>query len=163
MPFNNKGNGTEWYCNYCILLSYFFEFNCKFTLKIQLNTYLIMWSCPGNMPKYYPGLRSILPDWRGGLVQVICQNITQVWETYYPTEGEVLHVQVICQNITQVWETYYPTEDAKILISLLYWVSNCPGNMPKYYSTYQISLQKLTRSIIMYNIKQVLRWIYRYM
>jgi len=21
-----------------------------------------MWSCPGNMPKYYPGLRDILPD-----------------------------------------------------------------------------------------------------
>ena len=20
-----------------------------------------MWSCPGNMPKYYPGLRDILP------------------------------------------------------------------------------------------------------
>jgi hypothetical protein len=38
-------------------------------------------------------------------------------------------VQVLCQNINQVWETYYPTT----LISLLYWVSNCPGNMPKYY------------------------------
>ena len=22
-----------------------------------------MWSCPGNMPKYYPGLRDILPDY----------------------------------------------------------------------------------------------------
>jgi len=21
-----------------------------------------MWSCPGNIPKYYPGLREILPD-----------------------------------------------------------------------------------------------------
>jgi len=21
-----------------------------------------MWSCPGNMPKYYPDLRDILPD-----------------------------------------------------------------------------------------------------
>ena len=21
-----------------------------------------MWSCPGSMPKYYPGLRDILPD-----------------------------------------------------------------------------------------------------
>jgi hypothetical protein len=33
--------------------------------------YIIMWSCPGNMPKYYPGLRDIfptevLPDRRGG-------------------------------------------------------------------------------------------------
>ena len=25
--------------------------------------------------------------------------------------------------------------DKTTLISLLYWVSNCPGNMPKYYST----------------------------
>jgi len=28
-----------------------------------------MWSCPGNMPKYYPGLRDILPDLNG---RVIC-------------------------------------------------------------------------------------------
>jgi len=50
-----------------------------------------MWSCPGNMPKYYPGLRDIL-HWYFGIlpgqdhiniiiilsliVQVICQNIT---------------------------------------------------------------------------------------
>ena len=26
------------------------------------NIYIIMWSCPGNMPKYYPGLRDILPS-----------------------------------------------------------------------------------------------------
>jgi hypothetical protein len=26
------------------------------------NIYMIMGSCPGNMPKYYPGLRDILPD-----------------------------------------------------------------------------------------------------
>ena len=51
-----------------------------------------MWSCSGNMPKYYPGLRDILPDPNFGIlpgqdhiniiiilsviVQVICQNIT---------------------------------------------------------------------------------------
>jgi len=23
--------------------------------------YIMMWFCPGNMPKYYPGLRDILP------------------------------------------------------------------------------------------------------
>ena len=23
---------------------------------------ILMWSCPGNMPKYYPGLRDILPN-----------------------------------------------------------------------------------------------------
>ena len=26
------------------------------------NIYIIMWSCPGNMAKYYPGLRDILPS-----------------------------------------------------------------------------------------------------
>ena len=26
-----------------------------------------MWSCPGNMPKYYSGLRDILPDRRGNM------------------------------------------------------------------------------------------------
>jgi uncharacterized membrane protein len=26
------------------------------------NIYIIMWSCPGNMPKYYPGLGDILPS-----------------------------------------------------------------------------------------------------
>ena len=29
-----------------------------------------MWSCPGNMPTYYPGLRDILPDRLKG--RVIC-------------------------------------------------------------------------------------------
>ena len=51
-----------------------------------------MWSCPGNMPKYYPGLRDILPDRR-------------VILTYYLDKTTVtsllcLIVQVICQNIT---------------------------------------------------------------
>ena len=27
-----------------------------------------MWSCPGNMPKYYPALRDILPDRTGGVI-----------------------------------------------------------------------------------------------
>ena len=37
-----------------------------------------MWSCPGNMPKYYPGLKDKLPDPRGNMSQtwVIFQNIT---------------------------------------------------------------------------------------
>ena len=52
-----------------------------------------MWSC---MPKYYPGLRDILPDRSGNML------------------------------------AYYL--DKTSLISLLYLVSNCPGNMPKYYS-----------------------------
>ena len=29
---------------------------------MSLIIYVIMWSCAGNMPKYYPGLRDILPD-----------------------------------------------------------------------------------------------------
>jgi hypothetical protein len=35
-------------------------------IHIQMYIYIIMWSCPGNMPKYYPDLRDILPDRRGG-------------------------------------------------------------------------------------------------
>ena len=27
-----------------------------------VDIHIIMWSCPGNIPKYYPGLRDILPD-----------------------------------------------------------------------------------------------------
>ena len=72
------------------------------------NIYIIIWSCPGNMPKYYPGLRDILPNRRGG-GWVICLSDL----------GNIL--------------AYYL--DKTTLISLLYWVSNCPGNMPKYYST----------------------------
>jgi hypothetical protein len=64
-----------------------------------------MWSCPGNIPKYYPGLR----------------DITQ------PKE------RVICLSDLGNILAYYL--DKTTLISLLYWVSNCPGNMPKYYST----------------------------
>jgi hypothetical protein len=94
----------------------------SFTVK-NFNIYIIMWSCPRNMPKYYPGLRDILPDRRS-------QNITQVWETYYPTEGAKIlprserHItrpkepkyypglrDILpdrrSQNITHVWETYY--------------------------------------------------------
>jgi hypothetical protein len=60
------------------------------------------------------------------LVRVIWQNITQVWETYYPTEG-----RVICLSDLGNILAYYL--DKTTLIALLYWVSNCPGNMPKYY------------------------------
>ena len=33
-----------------------------------VDIYIIMWSCPGNMPKYYPGLRDILPDPNFGIL-----------------------------------------------------------------------------------------------
>ena len=59
-----------------------------------------MWSCPGNMPKYNPGLRDILPD------RICLSDLGNILAYYL-------------EKIT--------------LISLLYWVSNCPGNMPKYY------------------------------
>jgi hypothetical protein len=41
-------------------------------------TALIMWSCSGNMPKYYPDLRDILPDRR-----VICLSDLSNILAYY--------------------------------------------------------------------------------
>ena len=41
--------------------------------------------------------------------------------------------RVICLSDLGNILAYYL--DKTTLISLLYWVSNCPGNMPKYYST----------------------------
>ena len=43
-----------------------------------------MWSCPGNMPKYYPGLRDVLPDRRGGYV--ICFSDLGNMSKYYSTK-----------------------------------------------------------------------------
>ena len=42
-----------------------------------------MWSFPGNMPNYYPGLRDILPDpkWR-----VICFSDLGNMPKYYSTK-----------------------------------------------------------------------------
>jgi hypothetical protein len=78
------------------------------------NIYIIMWSCPGNMPKYYPDLRDILPD-RPGLRDILSDR------------------RVIClSDLGKIWVYYL---DKTTLIALLYWVSNCPGNMPKYCST----------------------------
>ena len=128
-----------------------------FTLN-QTN-YIIMWSYPGSMPKYYPGLRDILPD--------RIQNITQVWETYYPTECKILprsewHIsftrpkgRVICLSDLGNILAYYL--DKTTLISLLYWVSNCPGIYAKIFQ-YQISLQKLTRSIIIHYITYLIKF-----
>ena len=53
--------------------------------------------------------------------------------------------QVICLSDLGNILAYYL--DKTTLISLLYWVSNCPGNMPKYYSG-KYHIQKLTQSII---------------
>ena len=40
-----------------------------------------------------------------------------------------------CMNISEycVGQYLYNNVDKTTLISLLYWVSNCPGNMPTYY------------------------------
>ena len=35
--------------------------------------YIIMWSCPGNMPKYYPGLKDILPN----------EYVSQTWVIFW--------------------------------------------------------------------------------
>ena len=69
-----------------------------FIEHVNCDIYIIMWSCPGNMPKYYPGLR----DTKGRVI--LC----------FSDLGNIL--------------AYYL--DKTTLISLLYWVSNCPGNMP---------------------------------
>ena len=37
-----------------------------------------MWSCPGNMPKYYPGLRDILPDRRGNMLVYYLDKTTLI-------------------------------------------------------------------------------------
>jgi hypothetical protein len=74
-----------WYCN---ILAYYLLNIGEYRIARD-NICIIMWSCPGNMPKYYPGLRDILPDRNYYteclIVQVICQNITvpnNTTETY---------------------------------------------------------------------------------
>ena len=81
--------------------------------KIYHIIYIIMWSCPGNNAKILP------------------------WSERHITWPK----RVICLSDLGNILAYY--QDKTTLISLLYWVSNCPGNMPKYYQ-YQISLQKLS-------------------
>ena len=56
----------------------FIMFFLSCTKKISfliMNIYIIMWSCPGNMSKYYPGLRDILsdrrPDWFAVIIFII--------------------------------------------------------------------------------------------
>ena len=47
------------------MLCRFYVSGIDFVHFYVFSIYIIMWSCPGNMPKYYPGLRDILPDRRG--------------------------------------------------------------------------------------------------
>ena len=69
-----------------------------------------MWSCPGNMPKYYTGLRDILPDRRG---RVICLSDLGNILAYYLDKG-----RVICLSDLGNILAYYL--DKTTLISLLY-------------------------------------------
>jgi hypothetical protein len=46
-----------WYYN---ILAYYL--GSIFAYYLDSIIMILMWSCPGNMPKYYPGLRDILPD-----------------------------------------------------------------------------------------------------
>ena len=112
-----------WYyiINWVFYVFYFkiLSVSIDYWLNIRItNNYIIMWSCPGNMPKYYPGLRDILPDRRLPRSE---RHITR-------PKG-----RVICLSDLGNIVAYYL--DKITLIPLLYWVSSCPGNMPKYYST----------------------------
>jgi hypothetical protein len=99
---------------------------CTTTVDVNniVYIYIIMWSCPGNMPRYYPGLRDILPS----------RSCPGNMPKYYTGLGDILpdrRGRVICLSDLGNILAYYL--DKTTLISLLYWVSTCPGNMPKYY------------------------------
>ena len=120
-----------WYyiINWVFYVFYFkiLSVSIDYWLNIRItNNYIIMWSCPGNMPKYYPGLRDILPD----------RRLTRSERHITRPKG-----RVIClSDLGNIFAYYldkttllYNYLDKTTLISLLYWVSNCPGNKPKYY------------------------------
>ena len=67
-----------------------------------------MWSCPGNMPKYYPGLRDILPTGPGNM------------PTYYPGLRDISPDRrgIICLSDLGNILAYYL--DKTTLISVLY-------------------------------------------
>ena len=60
---------------------------------------ILMWSCPGNMPKYYPGLRDILPSPLGrvlclsdlGKGRVICLSDLGNISAYYLDKTTLLY------------------------------------------------------------------------
>jgi hypothetical protein len=79
-----------------------------------VNIYIIMWSCPGNMPKYYPGLRDILPS-------PICHNITQVWETYYPP----WYATILPRSSSVLLFHYYAMRWSCIISIIIFRVSFC--------------------------------------
>ena len=83
--------------------------------------YIIMWSCPGNTPNYYPGLRDILPD----LITLISllywvSNCPGNMPNYYP--GNMPNITV--PNITTETYTkynnqhYYKTQNWDTISSL---------------------------------------------
>jgi hypothetical protein len=94
-----------------------------------------MWSCPDNMPKYYPGLRDILPD-RRPQGRVICLsdlgNIMYYSSLlYFVYVSVVIFGTVIFWHITWVifWHITWTIRHS--IIMKLIW--SCPGNMLIYY------------------------------
>ena len=58
---------------------------------------ILMWSCPGNMPKYYPGLRDVLPSPSG---QVICLSDLGNILAYYLDKTTLLYKYQITASDT---------------------------------------------------------------
>ena len=81
-----------WYCNIlayylCNILAYYLE---NQTISIIM---ILMCSCPGNMPKYYPGLRDILPLDNG-------QYVSQTWVIFWHITWTRPHYYINISAIT---------------------------------------------------------------
>ena len=75
-----------------------------------------MWSCPGNMPKYYPGLGDILPDRKGG------QYVSQTWVIFWYITWTRLHYYInICIVLSSVEDIVTYAENIIALLQTLYW------------------------------------------
>ena len=64
-----------------------------------------MWSCPGNIPKYYPGLRDILPDRR-----VICLSELDNILAYYLDKTTLISLLYCVSNCPGNMPKYYSTK-----------------------------------------------------
>ena len=63
-----------------------FVFSCWYLLLLLI--YVIMWYCPGNIPKYYPVLRNILPSPKTTLISLLYRvfNCPGNMPKYYNTK-----------------------------------------------------------------------------
>ena len=80
-----------WYCNMLAyylgnILTYYLD---NQTLSIKM---ILMRSCPGNMPKYYPSLRDILPSSTG---RVICLSDLGNILVYYLDKTTLLYKYIL--------------------------------------------------------------------